>query len=149
MLQVFQTSSKYNSTSSIQWYNWISDTPYYSPPKSRKPPKISFFTSNSSRDSLRDMFQVFQTSSKYNSTSSIQWYNWISDTLYYSPQKSRKPPKIGFFTSNSSRDSLRDMFQVFQTSSKYNSMSSIQWYNQIMYSSKHVCEKCREAVIHV
>ncbi len=97
VFQVFKTCSKENLTSSIQWYHWISDTSYYSPQKCRKPPQIGFFISNSNRDSLRNVFQVFQTGSKYNSTSSMQWYNQISDNLYYSPKKRRKPSKIVFF----------------------------------------------------
>jgi len=54
-------------------------------------------SSNSSRDSPRNMFQVFQTSSKYNLTSSIQWYNWISDIPYCSP---KNPKKLIFYYRN-------------------------------------------------
>ncbi len=58
--------------------------------------KLAANSSNSSSHSPRNVFQVFQTSSKYNSGMFIEWYNWISDSPYYSPQKFRKPPKISF-----------------------------------------------------
>ena len=148
MFQLFQPVSKCNSVSSIQWSLQI----FYNPNRSWQNPKILVFhyglLTITFPYSSRSMFQLLQPGSKGNSVSSIQW----SLRIFHKPNRLCKNPKILVFhhglLTNTFPYSFRNMFQLFQSGSKNNSMSSIHWYKQIVHSPYASSKNCEIVVCH-
>jgi hypothetical protein len=86
--------------------------------------------------------------SKYKSMSSIQWCNQIFYVANYLRRKLQTPVFYYRHRSKSTGDSSRNMFQMLHSCLKDNSISSIEWCNQIFYILNYFRRKFQKTVFY-
>ena len=105
--------------------------------------KVIYFKTNISRF-IRMLLSILTSFSFVNSENNHN-FNLCSHCSH-NPLKTQV--KLSPDSTIHEQDSFRNLFQCFYSYFKYNSTSSIQWYNQIFHNSKHASENLTILKLH-